>query len=172
MVATSDTITIIRMVGRITAKQGSCFRDILDQSIGHPKVPVVMDTESCSGVDSTILGIIACKTQEQFKRAGEHLTFINTPEKLSECLLEFGLEGYLQIFAPGSCPTSIINRAESCSSVTQTVVAKPMNRDERNEVMLEAHEGLANLNEQNRLQFDDVLTFLRKSAQKKALPPT
>ena len=167
MVGHGESIIVIRMTGRITSKEGSCFRDVLDQSIGEKGTLVVLDMAACTGIDSTTLGIIASKTQEHFKRVGEHLTVINTPDKLSESLHEFGLGNYLQLFKRGACPDSILQRALSCDSTAEAIETQPMDVEERNEIMLEAHEKLAGLSESNRLQFEDVLTFLRKSQQKK-----
>jgi anti-anti-sigma regulatory factor len=113
---------------------------------------VLIDLALCPGLDSTFLGTIH-DLVNRAEEAGVELRLQGATPPLEELFIELGMERVMEHLVARMLP--LPTRME------------PLARDETDEAsraihLLRAHEGLADLSDSNRREFDPLLTALRR----------
>ncbi len=151
--AYSDPV-LIKIRGRASFLNSQLIRDFLQQSIREGKRRFVVDFAECTGMDSTFLGVLAGTALELRKAvpAGSFV-FCRLGLRNMELVRNLGLHR-LATVDPGAAPLS--------SPPTATALEGPKQGEIENaRLCLEAHENLAEVDEENRRKFQDVISFLK-----------
>ncbi len=118
---------------------------------------IILDLTLCENLDSTFLGTIH-ELSEQADRARLELRVQGVMPPVEKLFMELGMERVLDRIVPVMLPLP--------SQMTRLAGTA---EDQRTEALrvLQAHEGLASLNERNRVEFDPLLETLRKEVARK-----
>lgn len=157
--AQSDPV-VVRIEGKASFQNSSCLRDFILQMLGQGKLRFILDFQSCAGVDSTFLGVLA-GAAIQMRRTAPHgsLVVARAGARNVELMRNLGLHRLLTIEADGT-----VLGLQHCDTALQ---CKRQSEAESARLVLEAHENLVAADESNRTKFQDVLLFLRERADRK-----
>lgn len=152
--AYSDPVAI-RINGKANYLNCNSFREFVEQMLAQGRQRFVVDFANCQGMDSTFLGILAGTALELQKTSppGE-LILCNLGERNHELILNLGLQNLLSISEnaptqPGGEGFDSLNN-EEVSDVRQ---------------VLQAHENLAEADQENASKFQDVISFLKNQVE-------
>ncbi|MDR2980647.1 MAG: STAS domain-containing protein, partial [Puniceicoccales bacterium] len=97
---TSDPV-LIKVQGRATYLNCAPFGELLDELIAGPAPAIKIDFEFCTGLDSTVLGLIAGAAMRFQKRTppGQIIARKLSPRNL-EIIRNLGIERFLTIAEP------------------------------------------------------------------------
>jgi len=162
-VAVEQHCAMVHVVGRGTFKDGPPLRKFLHAVVDQGCTQVLVDLDDCSGMDSTFMGVLAGLALRMKREECGHMTAVNLSAKLADLLDTLGLDRVIQCFAPGEespelrqCLTGLgfseIGDGQDGKKVTL-------------ETMLEAHEDLVAATPDNRVKFEDVITYLRQDLE-------
>jgi serine phosphatase RsbU (regulator of sigma subunit)/anti-anti-sigma regulatory factor len=142
---------VLCIQGRPDWAQSAEFHGVCTAAIETGR-DVLIDLTLCPGLDSTFLGTIH-DLANRAEEAGVELRLQGATPPLEELFLELGMERVIEHLVARMLP--LPTRME------------PLARDETDEAsraihLLRAHEGLADLSDSNRREFDPLLTALRR----------
>lgn len=121
---------------------------------------VVIDLHSCTGMDSTFMGMLAGLAMRLTKQSdGGRLEIAGASEKNLASLEDLGLNALMEI-NPGSAPWLVA--VESIRGHLQPWTGASLNPRERSQEVLEAHKILSSTNEENAGKFENVVQLLEK----------
>ncbi|MEM9017520.1 MAG: STAS domain-containing protein, partial [Verrucomicrobiota bacterium] len=124
----------------------------------------VIDLKGCPGIDSTFIGMLYCLASDlsEMDPAGS-LEVINLGERNERSIQNLGMDCLIRLDSNGE------KWKREQELVDENLVhphsCAPLEKQEKTELVLEAHEALMSANEQNRNQFCDVVEFLRKDLE-------
>lgn len=160
--ARHDGLLTLKLVGDIRYTLGSLhllsrsLDTLLDRIfIGQPEEEIVVDMRETVGIDSTNLGIlvrIALRSEAQFQRRP---TIIGPPPGVRRVLESMGVDRVFTIVAGSPTDTPDLAPLPPSSATEQ----------ERLRMVLDAHQRLMNLSEQNRAMFEEVVTLLQEDLE-------
>ncbi len=160
-------IALVRITGRGSHLNVSGFKkfaELIQDSGGVHKF--VLDLDPCETMDSTFLGVLASVALRQKASGAGSLIVLNANAHVQRILKTMGLIHVLDMrdVAKGTCPD--VARAEG---ELRPAEAPAMSRLEQICVTLQAHKDLAELDPENRVRFENVITYLEHSlAREKA----
>jgi len=138
-----DGICMIRLVGEMSWQLGGAFQEVVEEAQEAQALATYVDLSECDSLDSTMLGLM--------NAYGGRLAISAPRERVGRQLVELGVAKRLRV------------TEEPLPEVHTLVRLTPeMNREQRAHMMLEAHESLLNLSEDNRQRFEGVVDSLRK----------
>ncbi|PTX91239.1 STAS domain-containing protein [Opitutus sp. ER46] len=151
--AYSDPV-VVRIDGRASFQNSGCLRDFILEMLQRGKNRFVIDFRACASMDSTFLGMLAGAAIELRKTspAGSLVVARPGPRNL-ELIRNLGLHRLLTLDSGEAVPP-----LENCNT---PLACKTRSEIETARQVLEAHEHLISVDEENRSKFQDVLTFLR-----------
>jgi anti-anti-sigma factor len=116
---------------------------------------VIVDLSSCTGMDSTFMGMLTCIAGRLHDRGGG-LHVIHAAGRNGELLRGLGLD---EIFPVDDDEEHLAETvaAPECSAVPE----EPCSREDRTGMCLECHEALVAADERNAVKFRDVIDLLR-----------
>jgi anti-anti-sigma factor len=116
---------------------------------------VIVDLSSCTGMDSTFMGMLTCLAG-RLTESGGGLHVIHAAGRNGELLRGLGLD---EIFTVDDDEEHLAETvlAPECSALPQ----EPCSREDRASMCLECHEALAAADERNAVKFRDVIDILR-----------
>ena len=118
---------------------------------------VIVDLSSCTGMDSTFMGILTC-IATRLEDAGGALLVIHAAGRNGELLRGLGLDALFSVDDEDSSLTCCDwTTPEDCESLC----AQESSKTERTGVCLEAHEALAKADARNLPRFRDVIDLMR-----------
>lgn len=130
-------------------------------------ISVIRDDKSCQGVmldlrealmiDSTHLGLVARLAIESKEKRSQQLTILSNEHIVTQALKQTGLQLLAVIL---DAPTGGVPPSESVKSL-------PDSERDVVEVMLEAHQTLLGVSDENRATFQDVVEMLENSMKEK-----
>lgn len=142
ILATNNGTSIIKLEGKATMKSVSEISKILDNVEKTP----IFDFSKVSYLDSTFLGLIAKYTMIYKSKYNKYLTIINPSELVVNLLKQTGILKFL----------IILNENITVNGrIIENKMATP-------EQILELHEILSDLNEENKKEFEKVVEQMRK----------
>ena len=147
LVATSDDIVFSRVVGLGTMNNSIGFQQFIVElkSKGYRKF--IFDLSQCDGFDSTFMGILL-----GISREAKLVVLVNALEEHSRILSEVGIDKVVHLcHSPVELPEIELQRLES----------RAVSQDERQRVVLSAHENLVRLDRRNEEEFGQFVDLLR-----------
>jgi anti-anti-sigma regulatory factor len=120
---------------------------------------VIVDLASCTGLDSTFMGMLTCLAM-RLENSGGVLQVVHAAGRNGELLRGLGLD---EIFTVDDHEEHLTDAASApdCASLPK----EPCSRDERAEICLECHEALVAADERNAPKFRDVIELMRNERQ-------
>lgn len=135
---------ILRLVGRVTWKQGPVFQSLVDKARARGMERTYLDLSHCLSLDSTMLGLI--------HQAADAVVICDMKAHVAEQMRELGILDHLQVSAaPAPEATFTVAAGEELGAASHA------------EMMLDAHEDLIQLSEDNQRRFSDVVAMLRRN---------
>jgi len=155
--AIHEGVAVIEFVGdvrytpensyRLSASLAAFIDRLFDQeSFDH----VLLDFTRATGIDSTNLGVVAKIAQRTEERLGERATIISTQPDMTRILQSVG---FGQIF-------DIVTDPHAAQVETTDIPQTGSSERQRKLLVLEAHERLYTLNEENQEMFRDIIRLL------------
>jgi len=145
----------VRVRGRATFKLVPDFRDFVAREISQGKRGVLVDLSACETLDSTFVGVLTSLTLRCRRQGGTSVKLFNVSDHLLDILNTLGLLRVLDI----------VEAADIQSLPFQQLATAAHSKIEVARLMLDAHETLAGLNEENAAQFKNVVEFLSKGLE-------
>jgi anti-sigma B factor antagonist len=155
--AYSDPV-VIRVEGRASFQNSGCLREFIAEMLRRGKTRFVLDFQRCTSMDSTFLGVLAGAALELRRKAPEgSLVITRVAPRNLELIRNLGLHRLLTVDAGDF--TMNFERADTALD------PRKQSQVESARLVIEAHENLVNIDEANRVKFQDVLAFLRNRVE-------
>lgn len=164
MVAMQDEMAFVHVYGRGSFKISTNLKQFGVAAIEARCRYLVLDMADCMGMDSTFMGVLAGLAFRLKQRNQGEVLLINLSPRTSGLLTTLGLDQVVKPYLAGSAPPELAELVEN--PVTQPVESAEESRLNTARMMLEAHEDLVRLREDNLPKFKDVLTFLREDLRR------
>jgi len=148
---------LIRIVGRASYLNVAPLCDFMTAMQQQGRRDFVLDTERCTGMDSTFLGLLAGLALEvkQAEKPGSVVLCRLSPRNL-ELIRNLGLHRLLEVDAD---PAGLSFGTEAGQALGGP---PPSPQVASAHLILRAHESLCEADEGNRARFQDVITYLRQ----------
>lgn len=168
LVALSDDNAVVRVVGRGSFKVSSPLRDFGIAAIQMNAHRIILDMSDCIGMDSTFMGTIAGLSLRLKKQNPDsEVVFINLSNKTESLLRTLGLNHITTTYLAGDEPDDIASLfSESEESYRVLAQHKEENEQDAAKTVLDAHEALVDISDNNITKFRDVIDFLREDLKK------
>ena len=147
LVATSDDIVFSRVVGLGTMNNSIGFQQFIVNLERKGDRKFIFDLSECDGFDSTFMGILL-----GISREARLVVLVNALEEHSRILGEVGIDKFLHV-----CHSSV----ELPEIELQRLESRAVSQDERQRVVLDAHENLVRLDRRNEEEFGQFVDLLR-----------
>ncbi len=159
MVAQSAGIVGVRIIGRATFQLSQCLRDFGTRALQEGASNIVFDLSECSGMDSTILGILAMLGLEG--RGKANLFLVNASDEVKNLIRTIGVARLFNV-TQNNIPE--VNWASLC----EVVAADKSNDTDMGDTVLEAHKTLIKIDpEHNEPKFKDLVELLDREIQRR-----
>ena len=142
------------MVGKIVYKISPGFDSFLQQIDSIVNIFIV-DLIEAEYLDSTNLGLLAKLLSISSLRSGSPPILISPHKNINEI---FKNVGFFKLF-------TIVDSWKNTYTDFKELPQGTYTKENLGEIMLQAHEDLSQLNEENKIQFENVLTFLNKEVK-------
>lgn len=156
LVGTVGQDVFVRVEGKGTHLISQSLRDFLLQMIERGFRSFLVDLNHCTYMDSTFLGMLVGVSLRLKTVTPVKMSIVHINERNLDLFRTLGIETFFQIgnhSAPaGSSRDSEMKALPESQAATQGWA----------ETMLEAHETLARVNDQNVCRFKDVIAFLKE----------
>lgn len=154
-VAEHEHTAYIRIRGRATFKLANDFRDYVTRQIEQEGRGILVDLSECTTLDSTFVGMITSLTLKYRREDAARITLFNISPHVSEILETLGLLKILDtVKAEHDDELAFAEIAHG--SHTKINIAK---------LMLDAHQTLARIKDDNALEFKNVIDYLEKQVR-------
>lgn len=152
LVAEKDGVHVLKFVGDVRVTLGPTIDTFLSTLLKTEDFKsVIIDLTETKGIDSTSLGFLAKISISARDSFGIVPTIISTNEDITRILLSMGFD---QVFL-------IIKEPIQSSVKMGEVPVKDLSEDDLRKKVLEAHEVLMQLNDDNRDMFRDLVVALQ-----------
>lgn len=165
MVAVQDEMAFVHVYGRGSFKISTNLKQFGVAAIEAHCRYLVLDMADCMGMDSTFMGVLAGLAFRLKQRRQGDVLLINLSPRTSGLLTTLGLDQVVKPFLAGTTPPELADLVEK-PALEQVPENQDENRLSATQMMLQAHEDLVRLNEENLPKFKDVLTFLREDLRR------
>jgi len=165
LVVLHEGTAYVHVTGRGCFNNSTTLKQFGTAAIEQDCQTLVLDMADCIGMDSTFMGVLAGLAFRLKQKSQGEILMVNLSTRTRSLLATLGLDRVIRPFMVGSTPQKFQQVLTGPASfaplededVSQTDTAK---------TMLEAHENLVDLSEENIPKFKDVLTFLREDLKK------
>ncbi|MBI3985791.1 MAG: STAS domain-containing protein [Lentisphaerae bacterium] len=165
-VAISWNNAFVRLKGRASFTSGPALKEFGLASLERGCTRFIIDLRECEGMDSTFMGILA-GLSINLKNAGGTVIIVNLSPKIMELLRTLGLDQIIRLHSLDNPPAELRELMPQLAAMDRMEVPCP-DRKKTTETMVEAHETLIEISEDNLPRFKDVLTFLRDDLKRQA----
>ena len=155
----------IRVEGAGSHQNSERLRDFSRRRIREGTESFVVDLANCPTMDSTFMGTLTALALELKRRGGKGagIEILNANERNRVSLTKLGLQNLMRIDEEGtSWPDE---RELVAQNLSRPLAPADLDRQERIEMVLEAHEALIKANAENRSRFQDVLEYLQRDLE-------
>lgn len=157
--AYSDPV-LIKINGRANFLNSGPIRDFFNKMIEKGKPRFLIDFQSCTGMDSTFLGILAGVALETRRLGNDaYIVLTRIGARNLELVRNLGLHRILQVEADDS-KVDFGGASEGLQDEKRTQL-------ESARMVLDAHEKLVEADSGNQSKFQDLLSFLKNQIQEK-----
>ncbi|HUF60719.1 MAG TPA: STAS domain-containing protein [Verrucomicrobiales bacterium] len=150
----------IRPLGRGSFETSPYLKRLADRWMDRGKRLFLIDLEDCPVMDSTFMGTLLGIATRLMNREGQ-VGIVGANERNLRLLRNLGLDAVLVVDAAAILWPEIRKRAVESLRCWRSETDNLPCREEKAQVMLEAHQALAELGEHNAEKFQDVIEFLR-----------
>jgi anti-sigma B factor antagonist len=151
--ANSDPV-LVRIEGRASFQNSACLHDFVEEMLRQGKTRFVIDFRGCTSMDSTFLGVLAGAALALRKKTPPgSLVLARIGVRNLELVRNLGLHRLLTVDG-GELPPAANSSASPLSCPDRDEL-------ENARLVLEAHQNLISVDENNRGKFQDVLAFLK-----------
>ena len=161
LVAIADDRALIRVVGRGSFKSSSALKKFGVLAIEKGCREVRMDLESCAGMDSTFMGVVAGLAVRLRREKNGDLVMFNMNPKNLNLIRTLGLDRLVRSFE-AAAPAGQSEAPSVPARELSKLEAEPADKRMTAETMLEAHEELIRLLPENLPKFKDVIAYLKE----------
>lgn len=161
-VAVHEQVAYVRLSDRGSFKISKSLKQFGVSAIDHGVEKLVVDMEECVGMDSTFMGVLAGLAFRLKKKNDGRIYMVNLTSRTRGLLATLGLDQLVETFMQGGTPAEFATMLDRNSRPMDVLKHDPGSRRETAEMMLEAHENLVEVSNENLPRFRDVLTFLRE----------
>lgn len=155
--AQSSGRAFIQIRGKGTYKNAHLIKEVTQHLVNKGVTTFTIDFNTCTGLDSTFLGVLAGLALESRQLNGE-LSLINLQNRNLELIENMGMDSLITV----SDATHFSQSPLNFEPIQELACTKP----QTTKTMIEAHEALIKINECNRPQFQNVIECLHESAKK------
>lgn len=152
-----DKLIIIQIEGEGSIEQSTALRDFYRSSMEKGYHCFCVDLTNCPYMYSTFIGTLVRMGLDMQQRHGQKLTITGVSEKNLNLLDTLQLA---QVFEIRKDPFNKV--LQSC----QDIPCLPCSELEKAEMILNAHNTLAEASDANRVRFEDVRTLLKKDVER------
>ena len=148
---------VVKIVGKASFQNSGPVKALFDKLVIQGKRDFVIDFQSCTGMDSTFLGILAglgIKLMKKETKGSVVLSRLGT--RNYELVKNLGLHRIL-VVDDGTITTEAI----SSGAMEKIGTENKRTEIENARLVLEAHENLVQIDASNQAKFQDVIAFLK-----------
>lgn len=158
-----DGFTWIRCEGKGSFLQSPAIKECSKRRMADGERHFVIDLEGCTGMDSTFMGFLA-GLASQVGRENGTVAIARPGERNRHSLEDLGLDCLLEI-DPGDAPWQ--DRVAEIREQLEPFAQKKLpNMSERTRHVLDSHQDLAQMNEENAKRFAEVIDGLSSQDSK------
>ncbi len=171
-VAVQGSFALIRVSGRATFKQAASLKRFCLQAIDHGCDELVFDMETCCGMDSTFMGVLAgLAIHPPPGKNPPDVTVMNLSPKTHAMLSSLGLERVLACHERNAdLPGDLHRRLTQALHLEEMGPADDQDQGMSLNTMLQAHQHLVDVDPDNLVRFRDVITYLDLERCRQDLP--
>ena len=160
----------MRVDGRGTFQNSLQAKRAMQDVIAKGMTNLVVDLESCPMMDSTFLGMLTGTALKLHEAGVGSLSVLNANPRNVQLLTDLGLDHILELDQEGKMWTD--ERREAKAALKQCRASTAECKEEQSQHVLDSHQTLAEVSEENECRFHDVIQFLEKDlrAQEAAAP--
>jgi anti-anti-sigma factor len=176
-VACTNDHVYIRVVGRGTFQNSQPLRRYALEMIEKGYRRFTVDVGGCPNMDSTFLGVLAgigLRLRQDGQPPNGQVTVANVSARNLDLLQTLGLDRLFTIepsetagthsFLPAGTPLEKLPDSDIES------LARPLDKNETTDLMLDAHNNLVRADERNAPKFNSVTKFLRDAVERRRAP--
>ncbi len=160
LVGQIDQLFWIRVEGRGTFQNSLYLKRVLQQTMKAGVKHFVIDLERCPMMDSTFLGTLTGAALRLREAEEGSLSVLNANDRNDQLLESLGLDHLLDVDREGKAWPEERRRAAGLIAHCRDVGSPPA--EDQTEHVLEAHQALAEVSDDNACRFKDVIEFLEK----------
>lgn len=155
----------IRVEGAGSHQNSDRLREFAKRRIAEGTTAFVLDLANCPTMDSTFMGTLASLALALKRRGIDSggIDILNANHRNQQSLTKLGLQHLMTIDETGASWRS--ERELVADNLSRPLAPTDLGRQERIEMVLEAHEALVKANEENRSRFRDVLEYLHRDLE-------
>jgi anti-anti-sigma regulatory factor len=152
----------IRVDGLASMRNSGTVREFAEAVMArNPQPHFVVDLEECPGMDSTFMGMLTAIVLRMAKAGSSgSVEIINANLRNQQSLKKLGLTALLDLDTDDSTWRS--ERELVVANLKKPPAPGRQSKEERTQMMLDAHEALVEANAKNVSEFQDVIDFLRE----------
>jgi anti-anti-sigma regulatory factor len=154
LVDASTNPVVLKISGRATYLNTGVLGELFTKLLDEGKTGFVIDCQTCTGMDSTFMGLVASVALRlELRTPTGSVVLCNLSPHQYQTVHNLGLHRILKIIARDKAPESL-PVAYACMACEAEPATKAM--------ILEAHESLMTVQPSNQHHFQDVVTFLKQ----------
>jgi len=154
-VAETGQTAYIKVHGKGTFKMAPDFKDFVEQEMKKNIRGILIDLYSCETLDSTFIGTITSLTLKYINSNKSRIRLFNVNKHIRSILKNLGLLNVLDIF----------DEENTSTAKFKNIASGNKSKIEIADLMLDAHETLASLNDKNAAEFKNVVEMLSKTVK-------
>ena len=148
-------------------------KDFAEQRIAAGEAVLVIDLAGCAGMDSTFMGTLAGIAARLSAIDGASLQIADPGDRNRRSLEDLGLDFLMEIDPPAAVWRGRLERIREDLRRPEPMVAAGLANGQlqRAKHVLEAHQTLSGINEENSRTFSNVVRLLEQEVEAKENPP-
>lgn len=164
LVGCLGSVAWVRVEGPANQENAGQIREFLRGRFEKGWSKFVIDLQNCIGIDSTFIGMIY-RLAVDVKENDESGTVdvIHPGDRNERSIRKLGLDSMIRIDRDGAAWSAEKSLVEE--NLKHPRCSHSQSKEERAELVLDAHEALIEANEENRNRFCDVVEYLRKDLE-------
>ncbi|MCB1209428.1 MAG: STAS domain-containing protein [Verrucomicrobiales bacterium] len=151
----------VRVEGRGTFQNSVPVKQVLRTMMDNGSRSFVVDLERCPLMDSTFLGTLTGAALNLRELGGGHLSILNANQRNQQLMTSLGLDYILEVDKDGTAWPAERAQATARLALCPDSLEVPC-KEAQSANVLDAHQTLADLSEENECRFRDVIDFLQR----------
>ncbi len=158
--ATTSELAYFKVSGRATFSCATDFRNCAKQLVKGAFRRFEIDLRACTGMDSTFMGVLAMMGLERLKRTSDRIKIVSAGKNNTKLLTELGLKRLFDFEDMEQPQLDWITVFPSEGPDKPTVITLEDGR-----LMLEAHQTLMDVHEDNVTKFQGVVDTMKNDVE-------